>query len=30
MTQDGLRAAVRGVRGFVLDADGVLVLRGEA
>lgn len=24
-----LRAAVQGVRGFVLDADGVLVLRGE-
>jgi HAD superfamily hydrolase (TIGR01458 family) len=30
MTQDGLRAALRGVRGLVLDADGVLVLRGEA
>jgi HAD superfamily hydrolase (TIGR01450 family) len=30
MTGDrGLRAAVQGVRGFVLDADGVLVLRGE-
>ena len=30
-TDDGdrLRAAVRGVRGFVLDADGVLVLQGE-
>jgi len=25
---DRLRAAVRGVRGFVLDADGVVVLRG--
>ena len=30
MTADSLRAALRGVRGFVLDADGVLVLRGEA
>jgi HAD superfamily hydrolase (TIGR01450 family) len=28
-TGDRLRAAVRGVRGFVLDADGVLVLQGE-
>ena len=28
MAQDRLRAAVRGVRGFVLDADGVLVLQG--
>ena len=27
MTRDGLRAALRGVRGLVLDADGVLVLR---
>lgn len=27
MTQDRLRAAVHGVRGFVLDADGVLVLQ---
>jgi len=30
MTQDRLRAALHGVRGFVLDADGVLVLRGAA
>jgi HAD superfamily hydrolase (TIGR01458 family) len=29
MTTDRLREALRGVRGFVLDADGVLVLRGE-
>jgi HAD superfamily hydrolase (TIGR01450 family) len=29
MTADRLREAVRGVQGFVLDADGVLVLRGE-
>jgi HAD superfamily hydrolase (TIGR01450 family) len=29
MTADRLRKALRGVRGFVLDADGVLVLRGE-
>jgi HAD superfamily hydrolase (TIGR01450 family) len=29
MTADRLRAAMRGVRGLVLDADGVLVLRGE-
>jgi HAD superfamily hydrolase (TIGR01450 family) len=29
MTADRLRTALRGVRGFVLDADGVLVLRGE-
>jgi HAD superfamily hydrolase (TIGR01458 family) len=28
MTQDRLREALRGVRGFVLDADGVLVLQG--
>ena len=28
MTADGLRAAMRGVRGLVLDADGVLVLKG--
>jgi len=28
MTRDRLRAALRGVRGFVLDADGVLVLQG--
>jgi HAD superfamily hydrolase (TIGR01458 family) len=28
MTGDRLRAALRGVRGFVLDADGVLVLQG--
>ncbi len=28
MTEDRLRAALRGVRGFVLDADGVLVLQG--
>jgi len=27
MTRDRLRAAVHGVRGFVLDADGVLVLQ---
>jgi HAD superfamily hydrolase (TIGR01458 family) len=30
MTGDRLRAALRGVRGFVLDADGVLVLQGAA
>lgn len=30
MTEDRLRAALRGVRGFVLDADGVLVLKGAA
>jgi HAD superfamily hydrolase (TIGR01458 family) len=30
MTGDRLREALRGVRGFVLDADGVLVLKGEA
>jgi HAD superfamily hydrolase (TIGR01458 family) len=29
MRQDRLREALRGVRGLVLDADGVLVLRGE-
>lgn len=29
MTAGPLRDALRGVRGFVLDADGVLVLRGE-
>ena len=29
MTRDGLRQALRGVRGLVLDADGVIVLRGE-
>jgi HAD superfamily hydrolase (TIGR01450 family) len=29
MTRDRLREALRGVRGFVLDADGVIVLRGE-
>jgi HAD superfamily hydrolase (TIGR01450 family) len=29
MTRDGLGEAVRGVRGFVLDADGVLVLKGD-
>lgn len=29
MTADRLREALRGVRGLVLDADGVLVLRGE-
>lgn len=28
MTAEGLRAAMRGVRGLVLDADGVLVLKG--
>jgi HAD superfamily hydrolase (TIGR01458 family) len=28
MTGDRLRVALRGVRGFVLDADGVLVLQG--
>jgi HAD superfamily hydrolase (TIGR01450 family) len=27
MTQDGLRSALQGVRGLVLDADGVLVLQ---
>jgi HAD superfamily hydrolase (TIGR01458 family) len=30
MTTDGLRAALRGVRGLVLDADGVLVLQAKA
>jgi HAD superfamily hydrolase (TIGR01458 family) len=30
MTRDPLREALRGVRGFVLDADGVLVLQGAA
>src|SRR3954471_14811607 len=30
MTTKGLRAALRGVRGLVLDADGVLVLRAKA
>jgi HAD superfamily hydrolase (TIGR01458 family) len=30
MGQDRLREALRGVRGFVLDADGVLVLQGAA
>jgi HAD superfamily hydrolase (TIGR01458 family) len=30
MTQDRLQGALRGVRGFVLDADGVLVLQGAA
>ena len=30
MTQDQLRVALHGVRGFVLDADGVLVLQGAA
>ncbi len=30
MTVDGLREALRGVRGLVLDADGVLVLQGAA
>ncbi len=30
MGADGLRTALRGVRGFVLDADGVLVLKGAA
>ena len=29
MARDRLRDALRGVRGFVLDADGVIVLRGE-
>ena len=29
MTRDGLRAALRGVRGLVLDADGVIVLQGQ-
>ena len=29
MTRDRLRAALRGVRGLVLDADGVLVLQGR-
>jgi len=28
MSRDRLREALRGVRGFVLDADGVLILRG--
>jgi HAD superfamily hydrolase (TIGR01458 family) len=28
MTQDGLSEALRDVRGFVLDADGVIVLKG--
>jgi HAD superfamily hydrolase (TIGR01450 family) len=30
MTRDGLRGALRGVRGLVLDADGVLVLQAKA
>jgi HAD superfamily hydrolase (TIGR01458 family) len=30
MSPDPLREALRGVRGFVLDADGVLVLQGAA
>ncbi|MFL5712769.1 MAG: HAD-IIA family hydrolase [Chloroflexota bacterium] len=30
MTTDGLRDALRGVRGLVLDADGVLVLQSKA
>src|SRR4029079_3796926 len=30
MTTDGLRAALRGVRGLVLDSDGVLVLPAKA
>jgi HAD superfamily hydrolase (TIGR01458 family) len=30
MTQDRLREALHGVRGLVLDADGVLVLQGAA
>src|SRR4051794_27696725 len=30
MTTEGLRAALRGVRGLVLDADGVLVLQAKA
>ena len=30
MTQDRLREALRGVRGFVLDADGVLTLKSVA
>jgi HAD superfamily hydrolase (TIGR01458 family) len=30
MTGDRLREALRGIRGFVLDADGVLVLQGAA
>jgi HAD superfamily hydrolase (TIGR01458 family) len=29
MTRDRLRAALHGVRGLVLDADGVLVLKGQ-
>ena len=29
MTRDGLRQALRGVRGLVLDADGVIVLQGQ-
>ena len=29
MRDDRLRAALAGVRGFILDADGVLVLKGE-
>jgi HAD superfamily hydrolase (TIGR01450 family) len=29
VSPDELRNALRGVRGFVLDADGVLVLKGE-
>jgi HAD superfamily hydrolase (TIGR01458 family) len=29
MKRDRLRAALRGVRGLVLDADGVLVLKGQ-
>ena len=28
MTRDGLDGALRGVRGLVLDADGVIVLKG--
>ena len=28
MTREGLREALSGVRGFVLDADGVIVLKG--
>ena len=29
MTTDGLRTALRGVRGLILDADGVLVLQAK-
>jgi ribonucleotide monophosphatase NagD (HAD superfamily) len=29
MAQDRLRTALQGVRGLVLDADGVIVLKGE-